>query len=211
VKSRARIGKVFATAPWPNRDDRSKRLLQVAARDQVDARMECRTAAATDSWLRAEQLRGRVGILGRGLAALGIETRSVKEANKVIAAAHDAERDLKAVRVDYRDDLRRADRSGAAASDRREAEQEKWEEKPDVRAARREEHGNDLVAAALKADDPVVRELLAREAGLRLAREALLKQEAERHRQLVVDGKAEGAMAERRLATGVITQPSPRR
>ena len=32
-----------------------------------------------------------------------------------------------------------------------------------------------------------------------------------RHRQLVVDGMAEGAMDERRFATGAITQPSPRR
>ena len=39
----------------------------------------------------------------------------------------------------------------------------------------------------------------------------VIREAAQRHCQLVVDGITEGAIAERRLATGVITQPLPRR
>ena len=121
-----------------------------------------------------------MGFLERGLAALGIQLPASWVATQAVVDAEEAERALNDSRVRHRDDLVQADRSGAVTADRREAEQKSWEDRPDVRAARREEHGNDLVKAALKTGDPEIRRLLAEKDSLRLAREKFLREEAER-------------------------------
>ena len=178
--SRERVAAVLATAPWPNPADRNRGRLQDLARDQVKATMDARATAAAAAVERAAQLRGRVGFVGRALAAIGLQTPSVQAAAEAAREAGRAERAAKDVRLDYRDDLVHADRTGAAEADRRQRQQDQWEDRSDVLAAGREDHGNRLVAGALRAGDPEIKGALRQEDGLQLAREVLLRREAER-------------------------------
>lgn len=55
-----------------------------------------------------------------------------------------------------------------------------WEDRPYVKAARREEAGNRMMVAAVKTDDSKTEAALAQEDGLSIAREVLFRREAER-------------------------------
>lgn len=184
--SRARVAAVLASEPWPDPADRNRGRLQDVARDQVKATMDSRAAAAAIAVERAAQLRGRVGIVARALALAGVQTHSMKAAVEAAREAQRAEGDAKTARLDYRENLGQADRSGAAEADRRQREQDRWEKRPDVQAARREEIANRMVVAA-KGGDPEIQTALRQEDGLRAAREIMLRREADRlveiHRQ----------------------------
>jgi len=129
---------------------------------------------------QAEQLRSRVGLVARALAVVGLKTPAVRRAAEATREAQQAERRAKNSRIDYREDLAQADRAGTAEAVRRQRDQDRWEERPGVRAARREEAGNRQVAAAVKAGDPEIKEALRQEGGLRIAREILAQREAAR-------------------------------
>lgn len=180
AQSRARVAAIMITAPFPDPVDRSRAHLQGAARNRVKATMEARVAAATAAVDRAEQLRYRVGWVFRALAAIGLETPAVRQAAEAARGARKAEWAAKDARLDYRDDLVHADRSGAAEADRRQRQQDSWEKRPDVRMARREEDGNRMVAAALMGDKTGIKDFPAQEEGLRITRKMLLQKEAKR-------------------------------
>ena len=133
---------------------------------------------------RAEQLRSRVGLIARALAAIGLETPAVQAAAEAVRQAQQAQRAAKNVRLDYRDDLAQADRSGSAQAKNRQQDQDRWEGYPDVRAARRDEVGNKMVTAAVRSGDPEIKEALKQEDGLRLAREMLARREAKRQAEI---------------------------
>lgn len=178
--SRARVAAVLSNSPFPDPADRSRSRLQAAACDRVTAAKGASEARAAAAAARATELRERVGIVSRMLAIVGLETPAVQAAREADRNAERAERAAKDVRLDYREDLAHADRLGAARAVQREEQQQGWERRPDVAGARQETYGNDLVAAALKAGDPEIKEALRQEDGLRLAREMLLRKEAER-------------------------------
>ena len=178
--SRARIADVLDSAPWPDPADRSRHRLQDAARDRVTTAKDTAEAAAAAAAARAAELRAGVSVIARTLAVIGLETPSVQAAREADRIAEKARQAAHAVRLDYRENLAHADRLGAAQAVRREQHQQGWERRPDVAGARREAHGNDLVAAALKTGDLQVRDILREEGGLRAAREMLLRREADR-------------------------------
>jgi len=178
--SRARVAAVLSTSPFPDPADRSRSRLQAAACDRVTAAKGASEARAAAAAARATELRERVGIVSRMLAIVGLKTPAVQAAREADREAERAERAAKDVRLDYRDDLVHADRSGAAEADRRQRQQDQWEDRPDVRAARREETGNRMVAVALRSGDPEIREAIRQEDGLRIAREMLHRREVER-------------------------------
>lgn len=178
---------MLASEPWPDPADRNRGRLRDVARDRVKSAMDTSAAAAAIAVERAAQLRGRVGIVARALALAGVQTPAMKAAVEAAREAQRAEGDAKTARLDYREDLTQADRSGAAEADRRQREQDRWEERPDVRAARREEAANRMVVAAAKGGDPEIQTALRQEDGLRLAREIVFRRETDRlveiHRQ----------------------------
>jgi hypothetical protein len=183
--------------PFLDRASLNKAHLQDAARDRVTATMAARAATAVAAVKLAVHLRARVGLVSRALAMIGLETPAVQRAAEAVREAEQAQQAAKGSRLDYRDDLAQADRSAAAEAERRQREQERWEKRPDVRAARREDHGTRLVAAALRSGDPEIKDILKEEDGLRLAREMLLRREAER---LAVEQQAQQDHRERQHA-----------
>jgi hypothetical protein len=204
--SRARTAAVLAAEPWPNPADRNRGRLQDLARDRVKATMDARAAAAAIAVERAAQLRGRVGIVARALALAGVQTPSMKAAVEAAREAQRVEGGAKTARLDYREDLTQADRSGAAEADRRQRQQDTWEVRADVLAARREEAGNRMVMAAAKSGDPEIQTALRQEDGLRAAREIMLRREAERlveirHQQL--------QHARQTVAATTVREPAP--
>ena len=209
--SRANVAAVMATAPFPNPASLNKGNLQDVAHDRVTATMAARAAAAVAAVERAAHLRGRVGLVSRALALIGLETPAVQRAAEAVREAEKAQETAKGSRLDYRDDLAQADRSAAAEAERRQREQERWEERPDVRAAKREDHGTRLVAAALRSGDPQIKDILKEEDGLRLAREMLLRREAEQQaqerRQQLHDQRT--AATTTALRPGAVAQPTP--
>ena len=209
--SRARVAAVLQTAPWPDPADRNRGRLQDAGRDRVRSAMDARAAAAASALARAEQLRGRVGLVARVLAVVGIQTPSERAAAEAAREAQHAERDAKTSRLDYREDLAQADRSGTAEASRRQRDQDRWEDRPDVRAARREEAGNRQVVAAVKAGDCEIKAALAQEDGLRIARELITMRKAERLAEVQRKRLHEQRTAvATELKPGPAVQPAPR-
>jgi len=188
--------------------------IQDAGRDRVQSAIDARAAAAAAAVTLAEQLRGRIGIVSKVLAVVGLETPAVRAAAEATREAEEAQRAAKGARIDYREDLTAADRSGSAEASRRQRQQDTWEDRPDIRAARKEEAGNRQVVAALRQGDPDVREALRQEDGLRIARELIARREAERlaeiqRQQLHEQRSAQAAAA---LRPGpAMPAPGPRR
>ena len=178
--SRGRIAAVLDTAPWPDSADRKAAPLQDAGRDRVKATMDARAAAAVAAQETAARLRGHVGIVARVLAVIGIQAPSVRAAADAAREAQQAEQAAKGARLDFRDGLVHADCTGTAEATRRQRDQDRWEDRPDVRAAQQEEAGNRMVVAAVESGDREIQEALRQEDGLRIARELLLQREAER-------------------------------
>ena len=191
--SRGRIAAVLDTAPWPDSADRKAAPLQDAGRDRVKETMNARAAAAVVAQETAERLRSRVGIVARALAVIGIQAPSVRAAAAAAREAQQAKQAAKWARLDFRDDLVHADRSGAVEASRRQRQQNQWGDRPDVQAARDEEKGNTQVLAAVRAGDPKIKEILSQEDGLRLAREMLARREAEIQRQQLHDQRTAAA------------------
>lgn len=169
-----------------------------ASKDTTEA-----TAAAAAA--KAAELRERVGIVARVLALVGLETPSIQAAREAERIADEARRAAHAVRLDYRENLAHGERLGAAQATQREEQQGGWERRPDVAGARREAHGNDLVAAALKSGNPEIKDILKEEGGLRAAREMLLRQEAER----VAEIQRQQQHHDQRTAAATVLRPGP--
>ena len=203
--SRARVAAVLSTSPWPDPADRSRTRLQDAARDRVTASKDTTEATAAAAAAKAAELRERVGIVARVLALVGLETPSIQAAREAERIADEARRAAHAVRLDYRENLAHGERLGAAQATQREEQQGGWERRPDVAGARREAHGNDLVAAALKSGNPEIKDILKEEGGLRAAREMLLRQEAER----VAEIQRQQQHHDQRTAAATVLRPGP--
>jgi len=144
--------------------------------------------------------------VSKALAVVGLETPAVQAAAEVAREADQAKRAAKDSRIDYRDDLAQADRTGTAEASRRQRDQDRWEDRPDVKAARKEEAGNRQVVAAVKAGDPEIREALRQEDGLRIARELIARREAE----WLAEMQRQQQLHDQRIAaTGLRPGPAP--
>lgn len=169
--SRARIAVVLATAPHPDPASRDPELLAQEERQRVEAHLQKARAEAGAAWQAAVAARGRLGILGR----LGLPTAARREAGALEAAARDAERRAGAAAESHVRALRDADRCAAARAAVRDADQGRWERRPEVQAARREARGNALVAEAIEVGDQGIERLAAE--GLGQARAEVFRRE----------------------------------
>ena len=172
-----RAAQVLAEEPWRDPRMRSARLI---AGDMHEARM----AVSYGTDLRAQVARaeadaaqGRVGFLDRLAGFLGVRTAAVRDVDEAEARAAQAEAACDGGR-ELREDLAQIDGCARGVARGREAERETWSRRPEVAAARREMRGNDLVRAAVAADDFRIGHLAV--ADLPAAREAVLRREAER-------------------------------
>lgn len=171
-----KAARVLAGEPW--RDPRMRSTGLIAA-DMHEERMIASRATdlrAEVARAEAEAARGKIGILDRLAGFLGVRTAAVRdldEAKERVAraeAACDGGPELRA-------DLARLDGHARGVARAREAEREAWTRRPEVVAARRELDGNDLVRAAAAGDFRIACLVVA---DLAVAREAVLRREAER-------------------------------
>ncbi len=118
----------------------------------------------------------KMGILDRLVGFLGIETHAIRVARQ---AQEQADRTEQA-RDDgdaLRRDLAGCTRTAARIARDREAERERWHQRPNVVRAQREQHGNELIRRAIGAGDKAIQRLAALDFGA--ARQKMLRRELE--------------------------------
>ena len=171
-----RAAHILAGGPW---SDPATRDVGTIAGDMHAERMvlvAVRDARAQAARAEANVARGRIGFLDRLVSALGIRTAAVRDADEADIRAFQAEADRDGGQ-NLREVLGRLDGHARTTARGREAERSVWSQRPEVAAARRELHGNDLVRVAAASGDMRIAHLAV--VDLTAARELLLRYEAE--------------------------------
>lgn len=177
--SDARAARVLAQAPW---SDPATRDATSLAGDMHEARMTLaaeRDARAQAARAAAQAARSRIGFLDRLAGTFGVRTAAVQDADVLDTLAIHAECARDGGR-ELHDELSGFEGQAKRIIRGREAERSAWSQRPDVVAARREHHGNDLVRAAAASGDTRIAHLAA--ADLPAARREMLRREAEQIR-----------------------------
>lgn len=171
-RSGERVEGVLSGAPFPDPESRNPASLVVDERARVDRFIDEAQARAQQARQAAEAARGRVGILGK---LFGLPTVDRQEADAAEQAARDAEDEAASLAENRGHDIKDADQRGRTRAETRQADQDRWDGSREVREARREQHGNELVREAVLSGDPEIEKAAAD--NLDGAREELLRRE----------------------------------
>ena len=171
---------MLSGAPFPDPESRKPDALIAEERARVDRFIDEAQTRAQQARQAAEAARGRVGILAK---LLGLSTSDRQEADAAEQAARSVEDEAASLAENRGHDVGDADKRGRARAETRKADQDRWDGSREVRVARREQHGNELVREAVLSGDPEIEkaaaenldatrdELLEREERVRLERE----------------------------------------
>jgi hypothetical protein len=136
---------------WPGALDPQE--IAWEARQALRAAIEALQRDAAERHQVAAAAQSRVGVLDRMARVLGVETTAMRQARTAEAAAVSAQRRAAEAQQDYVRAARAADARIPAEIKQRRAEQERFDARPAVVAARREQHGNALVRQAIACGD----------------------------------------------------------
>ena len=176
-----RTAGILSSEPWADPRALNVHAVSIDARDAVDERGHALRRAADQAEARRVVAAGRLGFLDRVAAMFGGGTARVMAAGTATFQAEEAARAAEEEERGRGWALQRAmDEASIVVRQRRE-ERRTWGRRPDVMAAIREEHGNDLVRDAIDAGVPGVQPLA--ETDLAAARHLLLQQERRRERR----------------------------
>lgn len=155
-------------------------------RDRVHEDARQRDCAAEGAHERLKEAEARIGFLDRLGERLGMQMAAIRDRDR---AQEEVDR-MNLARPDRREvdaGLSRADRSARFAAKDRQRERERFEQRPDVQAARLEAHGNRLVWDAIAGGDKQITALAAHD--LPTARAELLRREEEVRLQLEAEAR----------------------
>lgn len=182
--SRRRNAIVLAREPWPDPASRDRREVYHSSKNAIDDAVAQAVVAAAEAQTRHGEATARVGVLDRVARIFGRETEGILKERAMAADAERLRIEADTLAGSHGRRLAQADADALGTVRRREYERARWLESPEVVAAVREARGNDLVANAIEADVPGVRNLAARNLGA--ARGMLLRHEQEQIKQQAI-------------------------